>query len=158
MIASQTLRRHCQAKNEMIIALPLDGLNNLTGLEKYNARLRLRVRAKAAWTEFFRSRSSFASTSTLDIPRDLLLPMLYPLTKKFFQGLPPTAFTFIPDFLSASEQKVLLQTALNELDARESRRWRLRRKDLGSIPPSQNISDIFLPEAYYDFKDVRLPL
>lgn len=66
----------------------------------------------------------------------------------------PPQFLFIPEFLSHREQKILLKTAMEQLDAKEPRRYR-KRRDL--LPPlfeqnSDDIRDYFLPDSYYQFE------
>lgn len=75
--------------------------------------------------------------------------------KRFLQGTTslPADFTFIPDFLSLPEQKLLLRTALKQLDDKESRRSRLRRKGFVPSLSEQNLDTIFLPDAFYEFEE-----
>ncbi|KAJ7684654.1 hypothetical protein DFH06DRAFT_1156242 [Mycena polygramma] len=79
------------------------------------------------------------------------------------QKLPhPRDFTFLPGFLSLAEQRVLLTTALQKLDAMESIQSRRRRKTLlrdgrPILSPtlSNPLQDIFLPDSggYYNFEE-----
>lgn len=68
---------------------------------------------------------------------------------------PPADFRFFPTFLNGQEQQILLLSALRKLDdvgSREARRRR-RGKDLINLE-SPNISDLFLPDEYYNFEEV----
>jgi len=65
-------------------------------------------------------------------------------------------FTLLPDFLSLSEQRILLATALQKLDATDGRLFRRLRKGFeSSKPPSLQHSalDMFLPDEYYRFEE-----
>jgi alkylated DNA repair protein alkB family protein 7 len=70
-------------------------------------------------------------------------------------------FTLLPNFFSLTEQRVLLTTALQKLDAMDSIQSRRRRKiTLRAGPPllASNISnplhDCFFPDEYYQFEEV----
>ncbi|KAH7929799.1 hypothetical protein BV22DRAFT_1043721 [Leucogyrophana mollusca] len=71
----------------------------------------------------------------------------------------PKDFDLYPNFFTFSEQRILLTTALQKLDATESRRARKRRKEFqSSISPSSDLSssslqDLFLPDDYYAFEE-----
>ncbi|KAJ6547061.1 hypothetical protein B0H19DRAFT_1163804 [Mycena capillaripes] len=71
-------------------------------------------------------------------------------------------FTFLPSFFSPVEQRLLLTTALQKLDAMESIQSRRRRKTLlragrPIVPPmaSNPLEDVFLPDSggYYEFEE-----
>ncbi|KAJ7043185.1 hypothetical protein C8F04DRAFT_1073936 [Mycena alexandri] len=78
-----------------------------------------------------------------------------------FQGLPRLRdFTFLPGFFSLAEQRVLLTTALQKLDAMESIQSRRRRKRLlragrPILPPSSSnpLQDTLFPDEYYEFQE-----
>ncbi|PFH50080.1 hypothetical protein AMATHDRAFT_61899 [Amanita thiersii Skay4041] len=68
-------------------------------------------------------------------------------------------FHFWPDLFSPTEQRLLLFAALHMLDSNESRQFQRRRKRLlqsneqsVSLPP-KDVSDLFLPDQYYDFEE-----
>ncbi|KAJ7090287.1 hypothetical protein B0H15DRAFT_257502 [Mycena belliarum] len=74
--------------------------------------------------------------------------------------LPPRDFTFLPDFFSLAEQRILLAVALQKLDAMESIQNRRRRKAFlqtgrWASPPGAfgSIRDIFFPDEYYEFEE-----
>ncbi|KAJ6606490.1 hypothetical protein DFH09DRAFT_10078 [Mycena vulgaris] len=75
--------------------------------------------------------------------------------------LPTRDFTFLPGFFSLAEQRVLLTTVLQKLDAMESIQSRRRRKVLlrtGHLtlpPPSRSnpLQDAFFPDEYYEFEE-----
>lgn len=68
----------------------------------------------------------------------------------------PEGFKFFPEFLSLTEQQILLSAALSKLDSFESRQTRKRRRDFLSnhLRESRTIEDVFLPDAYYNFEEV----
>ena len=73
----------------------------------------------------------------------------------------PEDFVFFHDFLSSSEQRILLTAALEKLDRSESLKWRRRRKELQNLQGrkptiSCNIQDVFLPDEYYCFEHVNV--
>lgn len=77
-------------------------------------------------------------------------------------GTVPTDFSLFPDVFSISEQKLLLSTCLQQLDAQESRLYRRQREKLSSSRPNGNydisspdssVESLFLPDEYYDFQD-----
>lgn len=75
--------------------------------------------------------------------------------------LPPQDFALFPDFLSLREQRVLLFAALQQLDSAESRQFRRQRKALAASRPSHTgcslaVKNLFLPDEYYQFEQVRL--
>ncbi|PCH38144.1 hypothetical protein WOLCODRAFT_136066 [Wolfiporia cocos MD-104 SS10] len=72
----------------------------------------------------------------------------------------PQDLTFIPDFFSVSEQRILLTTALQKLNAAERRHFRQRRKQFcAKLKPTaasdsqETLHGIFLPDEYYDFQE-----
>ncbi|KAJ7168209.1 hypothetical protein C8R43DRAFT_983525 [Mycena crocata] len=74
--------------------------------------------------------------------------------------LPPRDFTFLPGFFSLAEQRVLLATSLQKLDAMESIQSRRRRKTLlragwptQLATESNPLQDSFLPDEYYEFEE-----
>jgi alkylated DNA repair protein alkB homolog 7 len=74
-------------------------------------------------------------------------------------------FSLYPDFFSVAEQRLLLQTSLQQLDAREPRQFRRRRSSycFSNISGSEadnreNLIDLFYPDSYYRFEDVSLPI
>lgn len=69
----------------------------------------------------------------------------------------PEGFTFWSRFFDDYEQRLLLTTALSQLDATENiRTRRLQRNCRAKNPVSDNapIKDTFLPDDYYTFHDV----
>ncbi len=73
----------------------------------------------------------------------------------------PRDFIFLPNFYSPSEQRILLSAALQRLDSLETRQYRRRRKEhlsqsLQTDSKSTSIQDVFLPDEFYCFEDVRL--
>ncbi|KAJ7724083.1 hypothetical protein DFH07DRAFT_274849 [Mycena maculata] len=72
----------------------------------------------------------------------------------------PHDFIFLPRFFSLAEQRVLLTTALEKLDAMENIQSRRRRRKalLGTersmlpISASNPLQDVFFPDEYYDFE------
>lgn len=72
----------------------------------------------------------------------------------------PRDFTFLPNFYSPSEQRILLSAALQKLDALENRQYRRRRKEYLQQNPvigrhGTSIQDGFLPDELYCFEEVR---
>lgn len=72
----------------------------------------------------------------------------------------PRDFTFLPNFYSLPEQRILLSAALQRLDSLESRQYRRRRKEYLCKNPQRDsqgtsIQDVFLPDESYCFEDVR---
>jgi hypothetical protein len=63
-------------------------------------------------------------------------------------------FTFIPKFLAASEQTVLLSASLKKLNEAESGSIRRRRRRHESTL-SDSARQTFLPDEYYQFEEVR---
>lgn len=67
-------------------------------------------------------------------------------------------FVFFHNFLSVPEQRILLAAALDNLDQRESSRFRRRRRPFGSrvsqLTNIGSVSSLFLPDEYYDFEEV----
>jgi alkylated DNA repair protein alkB family protein 7 len=70
-------------------------------------------------------------------------------------GSAPRDFHLIPDFLSVAEQRILLTAALQKLDAFESRRLRLLKKDRPPTVESPHLQDIFYPDDHYRFDEAR---
>lgn len=74
-------------------------------------------------------------------------------------------FKLWPAFLTEDEQAVLLKAALRKLDDNESRTMRRRRRDfLSSLESSMTgfsggtssfLTELFLPDEYYQFEEVR---
>ncbi|KAJ7184269.1 hypothetical protein C8R46DRAFT_883173 [Mycena filopes] len=83
------------------------------------------------------------------------------MLRKSLQALPRHRdFTFLPAFFSLVEQRVLLTTALQKLDAMETIQNRRRRKTLlragrPTLPPnpSNPLHDAFFPDEYYEFQE-----
>ncbi|KAJ7632175.1 hypothetical protein FB45DRAFT_989770 [Roridomyces roridus] len=77
----------------------------------------------------------------------------------FRRALPPQDFEFIPDFLSLTDQRILLSAALQKLDSMESSGYRRRRKAWVSArhtthPTTSNpLRDIFFPDECYNFEE-----
>lgn len=70
----------------------------------------------------------------------------------------PAGFTLFPDFFSAHEQRILLSSALDQLDSRESKHIRKLQKQYRQQRPKYSdcaMEDLFLPERYYTFHKVR---
>lgn len=73
----------------------------------------------------------------------------------------PQDFTIFPGFFTLPEQRILLATALQKLDARESRQFRRRRQDflrnkLENEPRiSTDLGSLFLPDEYYQMEEVH---
>jgi len=70
----------------------------------------------------------------------------------------PKDFVLYPGFFTLSEQRILLNIALQKLDSTESRRDQKRRKAfLSSRPPlnihSSSLKESFLPDEYYAFEE-----
>lgn len=88
-----------------------------------------------------------------------------PSSRAFLGEQLPQDFTFLPQFLDAREQRVLLGACLAKLDAMESREFRKRRRlhlqQAHAQSPPDNASDgqtetdsvegLFLPDAFYEF-------
>lgn len=69
----------------------------------------------------------------------------------------PPDFTFLPDFFTVSEQRVLLSEALKKLDQNEPLSYRRRRKGYkasSGASSSDDVQDLFLPDEYYCFEQV----
>ncbi|KAF8228922.1 hypothetical protein L208DRAFT_217021 [Tricholoma matsutake] len=94
--------------------------------------------------------------------------MLYPrhrLLQRTFSTLPNSDavsytrdFILWPTFLTLSEQRILLTTALRKLDSIDSTQTRRRRKVYGSSPVLSSVStktlhELFFPDHYYDFQE-----
>lgn len=71
----------------------------------------------------------------------------------------PEDFTFFHNVLSVPEQQILLAAALDNLDQKESARFRRKRKVFGSrvsqLSNIDSVSSLFLPDEYYNFEEVR---
>lgn len=72
----------------------------------------------------------------------------------------PLDFTFYPAFFSLPEQQLLLSTALEKLDMSEPRKVRRRQKEYITSrtargPTANTVDDLFLPDEYYTFEEVR---
>lgn len=72
----------------------------------------------------------------------------------------PVDFTFYPAFFSSSEQRLLLSTALEKLDMSEPRKVRRRQREFLASrtvcgPTTNTVDDLFLPDEYYTFEEVR---
>jgi alkylated DNA repair protein alkB homolog 7 len=73
----------------------------------------------------------------------------------------PRDFSIFPDFFTLSEQRILLTTALHQLDSMESRLFRRRRDAFirdranGAMEQSQSLRDLFFPDEYYKMEEVR---
>lgn len=67
----------------------------------------------------------------------------------------PEGFKIFPEFLSISEQRILLSAALSKLDSTETKQARKQRRDFITNHPREHrtIEDIFLPDAYYNFQE-----
>ncbi|EJD44066.1 hypothetical protein AURDEDRAFT_88271, partial [Auricularia subglabra TFB-10046 SS5] len=87
-----------------------------------------------------------------------------PSSRAFLGAQLPPDFTFVPDFLSAQEQRVLLKACLAKLDAMESREFRKRRRlhlqtvtqsppDNASDAQGSSIEALFLPDSLYEFQE-----
>ncbi|TFK29803.1 hypothetical protein FA15DRAFT_724744 [Coprinopsis marcescibilis] len=63
-----------------------------------------------------------------------------------------TCFSFWPNFLSLSEQRLLLTAALQRMDSLDSPRAQRKRSKLKPVH-SDEIQDIFAPDALYDFAE-----
>ena len=71
--------------------------------------------------------------------------------------LPVAHFAFIPGFLDAHEQRVLLRACLEKLDATESREHRKRRRlhltaNPGAVTDN-TVDSMFFPDEFYDFQE-----
>lgn len=68
----------------------------------------------------------------------------------------PDGFKIFPQFLSLTEQRTLLSTALSKLDSSETRQAKRRRRDFLANHPQEirGIEDVFLPDEYYNFEEV----
>lgn len=72
-------------------------------------------------------------------------------------SLLPEGFTFFPNFFDVREQRLLLTTALSQLDATESIRVRRLQRDYRARNPVSDdtpVEDVFLPDRYYTFHEV----
>lgn len=71
-------------------------------------------------------------------------------------------FTFLPKFFDLREQRVLLRASLEKLNSMEPRAHKRRRKEVQSTSANQLMEDglenVFLPDDYYQFEDVRVVL
>ncbi|KAH9951957.1 hypothetical protein B0H21DRAFT_715040 [Amylocystis lapponica] len=72
----------------------------------------------------------------------------------------PRDFDLFIDFLSTTEQRILLTAALHKLDSTGSRDFRRRRRgfrpnqDVSSMQDSsRSIESLFLPDEYYEFEE-----
>ncbi|KAG1736740.1 hypothetical protein EDB19DRAFT_1720033 [Suillus lakei] len=67
----------------------------------------------------------------------------------------PEGFKFFPEFLSPTEQRILLSAALSKLDSTETKQARKQRRDFLASHPQRHcaIEDVFLPDAYYNFQE-----
>lgn len=71
----------------------------------------------------------------------------------------PQDFQFFPEFLTGPEQHVLLSSALRKLDNMGSREARRKRKGKAVYDgESPTVSDLFLPDEYYEFEQVNFIL
>jgi alkylated DNA repair protein alkB family protein 7 len=74
---------------------------------------------------------------------------------------PPRDFSLFRDIFTVPEQRILLATALQQLDSIESRHFRRRRQafihDRAKENPeqSQDLRELFLPDEYYEMKEVH---
>jgi len=67
--------------------------------------------------------------------------------------LPPD-FRFIPSFLDDNEQRTLLKFALRKLDEAGKRSFQRKRRGKGNYDTvTGSVSDIFLPDKYYEFEE-----
>lgn len=66
--------------------------------------------------------------------------------------------TFIPNFFTLREQRILLQTALQKLNHQEGRVFKKRRKlfesSLSAHSSDPELDTLFLPDEYYRFEEV----
>ncbi|KIJ69583.1 hypothetical protein HYDPIDRAFT_24412 [Hydnomerulius pinastri MD-312] len=85
-----------------------------------------------------------------------------PLRRAFAQlatansGKLPEGFILFPDFFNICDQRILLTTALNQLDALESKRIRKIQKELRTRnppPANSSLENTFLPEHCYSFQE-----
>ena len=73
----------------------------------------------------------------------------------------PADFLWFPRFFNLMEQHVLLSAALRKLDAAEPRAARKRRRDFlashqqGRVRDTGDLNDVFLPDEFYHFEEVR---
>src|SRR5882724_2218505 len=68
----------------------------------------------------------------------------------------PRDFQFFPMFLTRQEQHILLSSALRKLDGIGSREARRKRKGKAVYDDeSRAVSDLFLPDEYYEFQEVN---
>ncbi|KAF9228581.1 hypothetical protein BS17DRAFT_792695 [Gyrodon lividus] len=68
----------------------------------------------------------------------------------------PEGFVLFPDFFDIREQRLLLTTALSQLDALEGKRVRKLQREYRAknpIPESSPLEGLFLPEQYYTFQE-----
>lgn len=76
---------------------------------------------------------------------------------KTANNLLPEGFTFFPSFFDVREQRLLLTTALSQLDATEGIRVRRLQSDFRARNPvsdSTPVEGVFLPDRYYTFHEV----
>lgn len=70
----------------------------------------------------------------------------------------PKGFTFIPRFFDDREQRLLLTTALSQLDSTENIRVRRQQsefRDRNPVSDSTPVERVFLPDDHYTFHKVR---
>jgi alkylated DNA repair protein alkB family protein 7 len=72
----------------------------------------------------------------------------------------PEGFKIFPEFLSLSEQRTVLLSALTKLDSTETKQARKQQREFLANHPREHraIEDIFLPDAYYNFQEVSYRL
>ncbi|KAH0830450.1 hypothetical protein J3R83DRAFT_1847, partial [Lanmaoa asiatica] len=78
---------------------------------------------------------------------------------KTTDNLLPQGFTFFSSFFDVREQRLLLTTALSQLDATESIRVRRLQNDFRARNPvsdSASVEGVFLPDRYYTFHEVSM--
>jgi len=74
---------------------------------------------------------------------------------------PPRDFSLFRDIFTVPEQRILLATALQQLDSIESRHFRRRRQAFIHDRPkenpeqSQDLRGLFLPDEYYEMEEVH---
>lgn len=79
----------------------------------------------------------------------------FPGTVRLFSSHPPEGFTYIPNFLSTTEQAAILDVALtnlNNVDSSAARRKRKKLLETGSV--SRDHFGFLVPEDCYDFQPV----
>src|ERR1700683_2354966 len=73
----------------------------------------------------------------------------------------PRDFSLCPGIFTVPEQRILLATALQKLDALESRPFRRRRNAFihgrakETLEQSQDLQSLFVPDEYYQMEEVR---